>query len=143
MRALLLATAVLLSACAPSAAPAHSAEGTPAASASPAEQVVQVQLEAYNRRDLEGFLATYSPEIRIYLHPDRLLMSGLDQMRKEYGEAFAANPNGRAAITGRMVQGNHVIDHEHVTGMSDGREIRAVAIYEVRDGKIRNVWFID
>jgi hypothetical protein len=143
MRALLLATAVLLSACAPSAGPTPAPGSTPAASASPAEQVVQVQLEAYNRRDLEGFLATYSPEIRIYLHPDRLLMSGLDQMRKEYGEAFAANPNGRAAITGRMVQGNYVVDHEHVTGQADGREIRAVAIYEVRDGKIRNVWFID
>jgi len=36
-----------------------------------------------------------------------------------------------------------VIDHEEVTGMPDGRTVRAVAIYEVRDGKIRNVWFID
>jgi hypothetical protein len=142
MRALLLACAVLLSACAPAAAPSPTAGGTPAASASPAEQVVQVQLEAYNRRDLEGFLATYSPEIRIYAHPDRLLMSGLDEMRKEYGEAFTRDPSGRAAITSRMVQGDFVIDHEHVTGLSDGREIRAVAVYEVRDGKIRNVWFI-
>jgi hypothetical protein len=143
MRALLLASVVLLSACAPAAAPRSISGAAPAASVSPAEQVVQVQLEAYNRRDLEGFLATYSPDIRIYLHPDRLLMSGLDQMRKEYGDAFTANPNGRAAITGRMVQGNYVIDHEHVTGLADGREIRAVAVYEVRDGKIRNVWFID
>ena len=142
MRALLLASAVLLSACAPAAGPVPAARGTSAASASPAEQVVQVQLEAYNRRDLEGFLATYSPEIRIYDHPDRPLMAGLEQMRKEYGEAFARDPTGRAAITSRMVQGNYVIDHEHVTGLSDGSEIRAVAIYEVRDGKIRNVWFI-
>lgn len=143
MKALLLASVVLLSGCAPSVRSTTTAGRPPGASVSAAEQVVQVQLEAYNRRDLEGFLATYSPEIRIYLHPDRLLMSGLDQMRKEYGEAFAANPNGRAAITSRMVQGNYVIDHEHVTGQAGGREIRAVAIYEVRDGKIRNVWFID
>jgi hypothetical protein len=139
MRALLLASVVLLSACAPAAGPSPSAGATPA---SAAEQVVQVQLEAYNRRDLEAFLATYSPDIRIYAHPDRLLMAGLDQMRKEYGEAFTGDPNGRAAITSRIVQGNYVIDHEHVTGLSNGREIRAVAIYEVRDGKIQNVWFI-
>jgi hypothetical protein len=142
MRALLFAAAVLLSACAPAAGPAPAAGSTPAASASAAEQVVQVQLEAYNRRDLEGFLATYSPTIRIYAHPDRLLVSGLDEMRREYGEAFAAEPNGRARIATRMVQGNYVIDHEHVTGLSDGNEVRVVAVYEVRDGKIQNVWFL-
>ena len=103
---------------------------------------MQVQLEAYNRRDLEGFLATYSPDIRIYAHPDRLMSSGLEAMREHYGEAFAANPNGRARIASRIVQGNYVIDHEHVTGLAAGNEVRVVAVYEVRDGKIQNVWFI-
>ena len=41
-----------------------------------------------------------------------------------------------------MVNGAIVIDYERLTGLSDGREDRLVfAIYEVRDGKIKNVWF--
>jgi hypothetical protein len=35
-----------------------------------------------------------------------------------------------------------VIDHEEVTGMPDGRTMRAVAIYEVRGGRIASVRFI-
>ena len=33
-----------------------------------------------------------------------------------------------------------VIDHERVIGIRDG-PMEAVAVYEVRDGLIRNVWF--
>jgi hypothetical protein len=35
-----------------------------------------------------------------------------------------------------------VIDHEEVTGMPDGRAVRAVAIDEVRGGRIASVRFI-
>jgi hypothetical protein len=33
-----------------------------------------------------------------------------------------------------------VLDHERITG--DGEPFEAVAIYEVRDGLIRKVWFV-
>lgn len=142
MRTLLLAAVVLLQACAPAARQPVPAAASAAASVSAAEQVVQLQLEAYNRRDLEAFVATYGPDVRIYDHPDRLRLSGLDQLRQAYAQRFSANPALHARVTTRMVQGVYVIDHEHVTGLAGGGEIRAIAIYEVRDGLIRNVWFI-
>jgi len=37
---------------------------------SPAEALVQRQLEAYNAHDLEGFIATYAPGIEIFDLPD-------------------------------------------------------------------------
>ena len=40
------------------------------------ESVVQIQLEAYNRHDMAGFVATYDPGIRIYelpMTPARIL----------------------------------------------------------------------
>ena len=107
---------------------------------SEAETLVQEQLEAYNRHDLEGFLKTYSPEIKLYTFPDEELSSGLEPMRKSYGELFRRQPDRKAKITRRIVQGDYVIDHEEVTG--GGRKSSAVAIYRVKEKKITAVWFV-
>ena len=110
------------------------------AEASEAERVVQEQVEAYNRRDLDGFLATYSPQVKLYDFPDELRTTGLDAMRERYGAFFERTPDLHAEITRRIVQGDYVIDHERVT--AGGREMTAVAIYQVEGGKITNVWFV-
>jgi hypothetical protein len=119
----------------------------PAAVPSVAEQVVQTQVEAFNRRDIDAFLATYAPDLKMYLHPSqKLMMSGLDEARQTYAAQFASMakvPSIRVDIPTRIVQGNFVIDHEVFTGAPDGKELRVVAIYEVREGKIQNVWFIE
>lgn len=144
MRALVLIYAVVLSACASAVQqtppPERSCVG---ASPSPVVQAFQVQFDAYNRRDLEAFLSVYAPGIRTYNLPDELLLEGLEQMRGAYGRLFTAAPNLHARMSNCMVQGNYIIAHEHVTGRPDGSAIDAIVIYEVRDGKIRNVWFVE
>ncbi len=45
--------------------------------------VVEEQLVAYNARDLERFIATYSPEVVIEDGVGNVLMKGHDQMRKK------------------------------------------------------------
>jgi imidazolonepropionase-like amidohydrolase len=117
---------------------------TPAAAPapSPAERVVQAQLDAYNRHDLEAFAATYAPDARGYVYPDRPMFSGGAELRATYGRFFAAAPAVRARVVRRIAQGDHVIDHEEVTGMPDGSTARAVAIYEVRAGRIASVRFV-
>lgn len=134
-RRLLFILIVMLAGCA--SMPSRNA--TPS---SESERVVQEQLEAYNRADLDGFVATYADDIRIYDGTDALRFEGIAELRKRYGSRFAANPKLHATIRNRIVQGHYVIDHEHVTGLGDGSEVQVVAIYEVRDGKIRNVWFL-
>jgi len=106
------------------------------------QDVVQQQVNAYNARDLEAFIATYGPDIKIYNHPDKLGSSGHDAMRKTYGDMFKNTPKLHCEIVNRIVQGNFVIDHERVTGLPNGRVVNAVAIYEVRGDLIRNVWFM-
>lgn len=128
------------------------APGTPVANPAPAvrtspdtteaERVVQAQLEAYNRHDVEAFAATYATDVRGYAYPDRPLFTGIDSLRAQYARFFASAPQVRATVTQRMVQGAHVIDHEEVTGLPDGRTLRAIAIYEVRQGRIASVRFI-
>ena len=104
--------------------------------------LIQQQVNAYNARDIKAFLATYSPEIQIYNHPDSLLYSGLDQMETVYSRLFKNNPKLHGEIVNRMVLGNFVIDQERVTGFPNDRVIDTVAIYEVKDGLIHKVWFV-
>ena len=104
------------------------------------EKLIQEQLEAYNRHDLEGFLKTYSPDIKLYDFPDKELASGLDAMRKMYGKLFEQVPDVNATIARRIVQGDYIIDHEEVSGKN--LKLKAVAIYRVKDRKITTVWFL-
>lgn len=106
------------------------------------QDIVQQQVNAYNARDLEAFVATYSPDIKIYIHPDTLRGSGHAEMRKVYGELFKNTPKLHCEIVNRIVLGNFVIDKERVTGNPNGAVINAVAIYEVRDNLIQRVWFV-
>ncbi len=141
----ILALLLVLGACAAPAARNAAAPATDraAVAVSPAEQVVQTQLEAYNRRDIDAFAATYAADVKIYDHPAELMMSGVDKLRENYGRFFASAPNLRATVTQRIVQGEYVIDYETVTGLPDGVPMRAVAVYQVRNGRIQNIWFID
>jgi hypothetical protein len=105
-------------------------------------QVVQAQVDAYNRGDIDAFLNTYAPEVNLYNFPDERRSSGLASMRQIYAKLFEKSPQLHASITNRITQGNYVIDQEVVTGIPGTKELTVVAIYEVKDGKIVNVWFL-
>jgi hypothetical protein len=103
--------------------------------------VVQEQLEAYNARDLERFVATYADGITIYRLPSlEPAVSGKAQLAEVYRARFAS-PNLHATIVNRIVLGNKVIDHESVVGIRPDGPFEAVAAYEVADGLIHRVWF--
>jgi uncharacterized protein (TIGR02246 family) len=105
-------------------------------------QVVQAQVDAYNRGDIDAFLNTYAPDANLYNFPDKLFSSGLASMRERYAKLFEKAPQLHASITNRITQGNYVIAQEVVTGSPGAKEFTAVAIYEVKDGQIVNVWFL-
>jgi hypothetical protein len=114
-----------------------------AASPGSAEAVVQAQLDAYNAHDIDAFLATYSDDIELYGFPATLRTKGKQAMRAIYAPRFL-DQTLHAAVPQRITMGNTVIDREHVRAMfPDGPgTIDAVAIYEVRHGKIAKVTFI-
>jgi len=102
-------------------------------------QIVQAQLDAYNRRDLEAFLSFYADDAQIIDYPDQVLAPGKDAMRERYRKLFEPAPDLHAAILNRIAFDRFVIDQEKVTGRADGQPIEAVAVYEIRDGKIARV----
>lgn len=106
-------------------------------------KLAQKQLDAYNAQNLEEFLSVYSEDVKIMDFPsNHIVTNGIAEMRERYGKLFAENPNNHAALLARIVKGNKVIDHEHVTGRANGIEKHAIAIYEIENEKISKVWFL-
>ena len=107
------------------------------------EAIVQAQLDAYNARDIEAFLATYTDDVRVMSLPTaKVKLTGKAALRKVYQALFEASPKLNCTIVNRTVSGSWVIDRELVLGIRGGPPIRAVALYRVRDGLIAEVWFL-
>jgi imidazolonepropionase-like amidohydrolase len=105
--------------------------------------VVQKQVEAYGARDLERFLRWYAEDIAIAEHPSGAgKLAGSQELRRVYGKLFADNPELKISVLKRTVQGSMVVDYEMVTGIKGREYIHGAAIYEVKDGLIRRVWFL-
>ncbi|WP_282080233.1 nuclear transport factor 2 family protein [Aquimarina algiphila] len=104
------------------------------------EHIVQKQVNAYNARDIDAFLSTYSDNISIYNYPNTIRFTGKEEMRTYYEEKFKKEPNLHCKIKHRIVLGNKVIDEEYVTYKD--RNVSVAAIYEVENGKIIKVTFI-
>lgn len=106
--------------------------------------VVDKQIQAYNKHDLEGFLATYDPEIQLFdLKSNSCLVNGLQEMRKHYQDFFEVNPKVHVTITNKIVEGNTVIYHEEITALTDGKTTATnpIVIFEVINQLITRVWF--
>ena len=104
------------------------------------EQIVNIQLEAYNARDINAFLATYSDDIEIYDNAGKMTMKGHDDLRRSYSKLFDNTPNLNCRIENRIIINNKVIDKENV--IANDRVLEAVAIYDVENGKITKVRFV-
>lgn len=102
---------------------------------------VQAQLEAYNARDLERFIACYTADVVIEDGAGNLLMQGHDAMRQRYGPMFAANPDLHCRIVSRIRINDYVVDEERITGRGPD-EVHAVAIYRVAGDLIAHVRFL-
>jgi len=104
--------------------------------------LAQMQLNAYNLRDLDAFLSVYSDDVEVFTFPDTPVYTGIDEMRQVYAEFFEAAPELHCRLVNRIDYENMVVDREIVTGVPGHDTVEAVAIYEVLDGLIRRVWFI-
>ena len=107
------------------------------------ESPVQRQLEAYNDRDLDRFVAEYGDDVRVYRAPSGTpVLDGKAAFAAHYAAHRFNLPDLHADVLARMVVGNKVIDHERVFGVRE-QSFDAVVVYEVVDDLIRSVWFFD
>ena len=114
-------------------------EGAP----SPAE-VVQRQLDAYNSRDLDAFLATFHDEAKVFgLGAETPSFAGKAAIAQRYQELFDRSPDLHSVVVNRTAFGRAVIDLERITGRNGSPEpLDLLAIYEVLHGLIVRVHFV-
>jgi len=107
-----------------------------------AEDIVGRQLDAYNAKDLDAFMACWADDARIWAWPDTLLADGADAIRERHRTRFL-EPDLHAALSSRVSVDGLVVDREVVTrNFADGpADVDVIGIYDVRDGLIRQVWF--
>lgn len=102
---------------------------------------VQRQLDAYNAHDLDRFVAQYTDDVRVFRPPAaEPTLSGKRAFADHYARNRFTLPDLHAEVVNRMVCGNKVVDHEHITGLEPD-VVEAIAVYEVEGGLIRTVWF--
>ncbi len=108
-----------------------------------AELPVQRQLDAYNARDLDRFVAEYADDVEVFRPPaTEPVLAGKSALWAHYAAHRFNLPGLHAELVSRIVMGNKVIDHERIVGVGDGA-MEAAAVYEVVGGRIRTVWFFD
>ncbi len=121
--------------------PEAAVAGHSVTSAVAAEALVDRQVQAYNDRDLEGFLEPYAEHTRFYSFPGELLLSGKEAMRARYRNLFSSSASLHCEVLNRIVLGNTVILLERITGKPEGTEEVAV-VYTIAGDRIVRVDFI-
>lgn len=105
------------------------------------ETIIDRQLLAYNNRDIEGIISTYSRDIEFRrLKSNELIIKGHDEVREYHPKFLFCHKELHAKIVNRFVIGNIVCDHEEVSGIVDGEIIQALTIYEIKHNKIFRIW---
>ncbi len=104
-------------------------------------EIVQRQMDAYNAHDLERFAACFSEDIRLFRMPANAPQTvGNAALRAFYAEHRFSIPGLRAELLNRIALGDKVADHERIHGLGQ-QPSEVMAVYQVSDGLIANVWF--
>jgi hypothetical protein len=108
------------------------------------EVVVQLNLDSYNKRDIDGFMRSFSDSSDVYRFGESIpLAAGRDEIRKLYEKLFNSSPNLHSKIAHRTTLGNKIIDHELITGRNgDSQVLELVVIYEVENDLIKRMTII-
>ena len=109
---------------------------------SPAE-VVMAYVDAANNHDLDAFLALYAPDIRKYQFPATFAASGRDHFKAVYTKSFAQKTEIRVTVVSMLTLGDKVVSRDHVTGLPGGKSADELTVYQVADGLITNITYVD
>ncbi|PJZ79709.1 steroid delta-isomerase [Leptospira meyeri] len=106
-------------------------------------KIIDKQLVAYNNKDIDLFLEWWDKDAKIYLHPNALIAEGIEQIKERHLIRFQ-EPDLFAKLISRTYFSGKIVDQELVTrNFPEGKgNIDVLAIYEVKNEKILNAWFL-
>ena len=107
-----------------------------------AEAAVQRQLDAYNARDLQRFIAEYTDDVRVFRPPaPEPVLAGKQAFAEHCADRFNLQELHAKLVSRMVLPATVVVDQEVITGLPSG-QLAAVVVYEVVEGRIRTVWFL-
>jgi len=107
------------------------------------EEVVWQGANAFNARDLGGFLDSFAPDLKIYDHPNTLRSEGREALRKQMAPVFDTATDLHVRLHTVTPIGNTVVVHETIRGFPEtGGPLEQVVLYRVRDGRIDRTWHV-
>lgn len=107
------------------------------------DEIIQDQVNAYNERDLAKMMTFFADDIQLFdFGESEPLVKGITGVEKLYRNVFDHSPNLHAEILNRIVFDDKVIDQERVTTHEGGTATEVLVIYELADGLITKVYFI-
>jgi hypothetical protein len=106
------------------------------------KRVAERQIETFNQRDIDGFMALYAEDAVVTEFPSgKVLMTGKAAIRQHYSAMLKADNIPPVRVTPRVVDGPFVVDYE-VWDAKPGDRNAATWMYEIRGGLIRRVWTV-
>jgi hypothetical protein len=111
------------------------------------ESVVREYAASWNAGNFEAFVALHSSDVRKYRRTGahsqfELTTSGQDLVRQKYQALFAKTPRLQVEIASMTALGDIVVTRDRVSGGADGHVSHELTMYEVREGLIRNIWYL-
>lgn len=108
------------------------------------EEVVQRFVDAANARDANAMALLVAPDVVFERLPSgRIMAQGRDSIRAMYTRSLAAvSAAFKITVQPRIVEGQFVVDQEHIAGGSPDRT-QATWMYLVQGGLIRRAWVLD
>lgn len=103
--------------------------------------VVDRQVQAYNKRDIDAFADTYHEDVELFIFPNDKFCHGKEDLRRQFSKRFAERPKAHATIAARIILEPYVVDDEILSGVPTIGTLRLLAQYEVKGGLITKVWF--
>jgi hypothetical protein len=101
-------------------------------------EVIDKQVDAYNARDIDGFLACYASGAVVEDGHSNVLMRGREAIRAEYDPFFRDFPSLRGEVIQRISVGEWTVDEEVITGW-EPHPVNALVAYHVSAGRIDRV----
>jgi hypothetical protein len=118
------------------------------AAAQPADtlpvRVAERQIETFNRRDIDGFMALYAEEAVVAEFPSGTVVArGKAAIRERYAGMFRSlGPDfPPVRVDQRVVDGPFVLDDE-TWDAAPGQRNRAIWMYDIRGGLILRAWTV-
>ncbi len=106
------------------------------------EEIVDLQLDAYNKGDYETFAKCYDINMVSYdLNTSEKIpeLCG-SYFFNHYRKKFSENPNLHCKVLKRITHENLVVDEEIVSNLQS-KSVGELVIYQVDNGLITKMWF--